>query len=41
MLDRLDADLVFDAGDAGRDFGYAPRRFEPRAAMFIPPMAQE
>ena len=39
MLDRLDADLVFDAGDARRDFGYAPRRFEPRAAMFIPPTA--
>lgn len=39
MLDRLDADLVFDGGDARRDFGYAPRRFEPRAAMFIPPPA--
>ena len=39
MLDRLDADLVFDAGDARRDFGYAPRRFEPTAAMFIPPPA--
>jgi nucleoside-diphosphate-sugar epimerase len=35
MLDRLDADLVFDAGEARRDFGYSPRRFEPQAAMFI------
>jgi nucleoside-diphosphate-sugar epimerase len=39
MLDRLDADLVFDASAARRDFGYAPRRFEPGAAMFIPPAA--
>ena len=37
MLDRLDTDLVFDAGDARRDLGYAPRRFEPRAEMFVPP----
>jgi nucleoside-diphosphate-sugar epimerase len=37
MLDRLDADLVFDAGDARRDFGYAPRLFAPEAAMFAPP----
>ena len=41
MLDRLGADLVFDAGDARRDFGYAPRRFDPTAAMFIPPTAPE
>lgn len=37
MLDRLDADLVFDAADARRDFGYAPRGFAPDAAMFMPP----
>lgn len=37
MLARLDADLVFDDADARRDFGYAPRRFTPDAAMFIPP----
>ncbi|MEO7478903.1 MAG: NAD-dependent epimerase/dehydratase family protein [Lysobacteraceae bacterium] len=37
MLDRLDADLVFDAGDARRDFGYAPRMFAPDAAMFASP----
>jgi len=36
MLDRLDADLVFDAADARRDFGYAPRGFAPDAAMFAP-----
>ena len=37
MLARLDADLVFDAADARRDFGYAPRGFAPGAAMFVPP----
>ena len=37
MLDRLDVDLVFDAGDAGRDFGYVPRMFAPNAAMFVSP----
>jgi len=37
MLDRLDADLVFDAADARRDFGYSPRGFAPDAAMFMPP----
>jgi len=37
MLDRLDVDLVFDAADAHRDFGYAPRGFAPDAAMFMPP----
>jgi nucleoside-diphosphate-sugar epimerase len=31
---RLATDLVFDAQPARRDFGYAPRTFEPRAAMF-------
>jgi nucleoside-diphosphate-sugar epimerase len=36
MLDRLDADLVFDATDARRDFGYAPRGFAPDASMFAP-----
>jgi len=36
MLDRLDADLVFDATDARRDLGYAPRAFAPDAAMFMP-----
>lgn len=36
MLDRLDVDLVFDAADARRDFGYAPRGFAPDAAMFAP-----
>ena len=41
MLDRLDADLVFDAGDARRDFGYAPRRFEPTAAMFTAPTRRD
>ncbi|MBS0213642.1 MAG: nucleoside-diphosphate sugar epimerase [Proteobacteria bacterium] len=34
MLDRLDADLVFDAGTARHDFGYAPRIFAPQAEMF-------
>lgn len=28
-LARLHADMVFDAGPARRDFGYAPRAFEP------------
>ena len=31
---RLREDLVFDAAPARRDFGYAPRRFEPSAGMF-------
>lgn len=39
MLDRLDTDLVFDAADARRDFGYAPRAFVPEAAMFAPSFA--
>lgn len=33
---RLREDLVFDAAPAQRDFGYAPRRFAPTAAMFEP-----
>ena len=37
MLDRLDADLVFDAADARRDFGYAPRKFAPDAALSSSP----
>ncbi len=36
VLARLDADLVFDDTDARRDFDYAPRRFVPDAAMFMP-----
>jgi nucleoside-diphosphate-sugar epimerase len=34
---RMRTDLVFDAGPAQRDFGYAPRRFVPTAAMFEVP----
>lgn len=34
MLERLQVDQVFDAGDARRDFGYAPRPFAPTPAMF-------
>ena len=34
MLARMREDLVFDAGPAKRDFGYAPRPFRPDAAMF-------
>ena len=33
---RLHEDLVFDAGPAARDFGYAPRGFVPIAATFRP-----
>ena len=32
-LARMGEDLVFDAEPARRDFGYAPRRFEPQASM--------
>lgn len=32
-LARLREDLVFDADPARRDFGYAPRRFEPEPQM--------
>lgn len=31
---RMRADLVFDGALAQRDFGYAPRRFQPTAGMF-------
>lgn len=31
---RMREDLVFDAGPAMRDFGYAPRAFRPDASMF-------
>ncbi len=31
---RMRQDLVFDAAPARQDFGYAPRKFEPTAAMF-------
>ncbi|MFZ7096798.1 NAD-dependent epimerase/dehydratase family protein [Luteimonas dalianensis] len=33
---RMGEDLVFDAGPAKRDFGYAPRPFRPTAATFHP-----
>ena len=33
-LARMRDDLVFDAEPARRDFGYAPRAFEPAAKMF-------
>jgi len=33
---RMREDLVFDAGPAKRDFGYAPRAFVPSADMFKP-----
>jgi nucleoside-diphosphate-sugar epimerase len=33
-LARLRDDLVFDAGPAQRDLGYAPRSFQPTADMF-------
>ena len=33
---RMRNDLVFDAGPAQRDFGYAPRPFRPTAGMFEP-----
>jgi hypothetical protein len=31
---RMGEDLVFDAEAARRDFGYAPRAFNPTDAMF-------
>ena len=31
---RMRSDLVFDAGPAQRDLGYAPRQFRPSADMF-------
>ena len=33
---RMREDLVFDAGPAQRDFGYAPRAFAPTVEMFDP-----
>jgi len=33
---RMRDDLVFDATPARRDFGYAPRAFQPTASMFSP-----
>ena len=33
-LARMGEDLVFDSEPARRDFGYAPRSFEPQASMF-------
>ncbi|MGH8083927.1 MAG: NAD-dependent epimerase/dehydratase family protein [Lysobacter sp.] len=34
---RMHDDLVFDVKPAQADFGYAPRRFQPRAEMFESP----
>ncbi len=36
-VERMREDLVFDAAPAMRDFGYAPRRFQPDAGMVTPP----
>jgi nucleoside-diphosphate-sugar epimerase len=36
MVARMRDDLVFDATPARRDFGYAPRAFQPTASMFSP-----
>lgn len=36
MRQRLREDLVFDAAPATTDFDYAPRAFQPTAAMFPP-----
>src|SRR5690606_37328882 len=36
-LARMREDLVFDAGPAQRDFGYAPRGFAPTRAELTPP----
>ena len=35
-IERLREDLVFDAGAAMRDFGYAPRAFDAAAAAAVP-----
>ncbi|MCI1711682.1 MAG: nucleoside-diphosphate sugar epimerase [Chiayiivirga sp.] len=35
VLARMGQDLVFDPTPAQRDFGYAPRAFEPTRAMFV------
>ena len=34
VVSRMRDDLVFDATPARRDFGYAPRSFQPTASMF-------
>lgn len=39
VLQRLSSDLVFDAEPARRCFRYAPRDFQPEAAMFDPDSA--
>lgn len=36
VLGRMRQDLVFDCGPALRDFGYAPRRFDPDPGAFGP-----
>ena len=36
VVARMRDDLVFDATPAQRDFGYAPRLFQPTASMFSP-----
>jgi hypothetical protein len=36
VVARMRDDLVFDATPARRDFGYAPRPFQPTASMFSP-----
>jgi nucleoside-diphosphate-sugar epimerase len=36
VVARMRDDLVFDATPARRDFGYAPRAFQPTASMFSP-----
>ena len=36
VVARMRDDLVFDATPARRDFGYAPRVFQPTASMFSP-----
>ena len=36
VVARMRDDLVFDATPARRDFGYAPRPFQPIASMFSP-----
>jgi len=34
VLGRMRQDLVFDCGPAVRDFGYAPRGFDPAPGAF-------
>lgn len=38
---RMRSDLVFDSAPAARDFGYAPRAFQPTAGMFEPRVGVE